>query len=390
MTQARRRSLAIASLVVILLAGIAGLAGPSIAHSQSVLSDEALLRLVLPRLANGDRPGVHMWARASQPNGPGGLPTSFIVTLYTWQTDNGPEEREVINYAQYSGGQWTPARPADPGTLLTADWAWISLNLKNLVATASGQGDASQYTVDYDAKGQYNGAPREVQIEEVYAADLSLVSSSILLDTHGSDAASGSTASTSVAPSATPTAAPATVTDGAPGATAAAAARGPLQPASTSTGRPYTAPGGQGAPNTIRVGGASGSQGGCTALLGSQGYTWAGNMIPLGVLDGRSAVICIASGPEELLPITQSFGCFMVGNQAAQLDSAAGCLAFASVQPQSATTFLVVQHYSAAAATVVPVRWSNGSFESQGSYLACYGNVLMAVASSDSCQPPQG
>ena len=73
--------------------------------------------------------------------------------------------------------------PPDDGTLLIDDWAWISLNLTNLTAAASGRADASQYTVDYSASGNYAGAPRQLAVEEVYNSDLSLRSSVVLSDT---------------------------------------------------------------------------------------------------------------------------------------------------------------------------------------------------------------
>jgi hypothetical protein len=176
---------AIAGLLLLATAALMTQPRSAIAQSPSSLSDEQMLSLVLPPLADGSRPGVHLWARADQAVGPSGLPTVFVVTLYTKQTATGPEEHEVVNYLQYSNGGWAPARPRDDGTLLIDDWAWISLNLTNLTAVASGQGNASQYTVDYTSSGNYAGTPRQLVVEEVYGADLVLRSSAVLTDSAG-------------------------------------------------------------------------------------------------------------------------------------------------------------------------------------------------------------
>ena len=112
----------------------------------------------------------------------GGLPTVFIVTLYSRQTGSGAEEREVVNYVQYPEYAWSPARPRDAGTLLVSDWAWLSVNLTNLTAIVVGTGSSSQYTVDYTASGVYAGNSRDLSLEETYAADLSLTSSTVLSD----------------------------------------------------------------------------------------------------------------------------------------------------------------------------------------------------------------
>src|SRR5690242_10585060 len=190
-------------IAVILLAAVAiyGVPRAARAQSPSSLTDEQLLSLVLPPLADGSRPGVHLWARADQSAGPSGLPTVFVVTLWTKQAASGPEEHEVINYVQYSDGGWAPARPRDDGTLLIDDWAWISLNLKNLTAVATGQGAASQYIVDYMASGNYGGSPRELSLEEIYSSDLSLKSSVVLSDTGGSATTPASTATATTVPS---------------------------------------------------------------------------------------------------------------------------------------------------------------------------------------------
>jgi hypothetical protein len=217
---------------VILVLGAGSLAGASSreisAQTPAALDDQTLLSLVLPPLADGSRPGVHMWARADQGSGPGGLPTVFVVTLYSRQTGSGTEEREVVNYVQYSGNAWSPARPRDVGTLLVSDWAWLSLNLTNLTAIVIGTGSSSQYTVDYTSSGVYAGNPRELSLEETYAADLALTSSTVLSDsatgasvtTPGTPPAAGATGSarsTLAAPSPTPgTTATATSTSAAP------------------------------------------------------------------------------------------------------------------------------------------------------------------------------
>jgi len=189
------------------------------AQTPAALDDQTLLSLVLPPLSDGSRPGVHMWARADQINGPGALPTVFVVTLYTRQTGGGSEEREIVNYVQYSAGAWAPARPRDSGTLLVSDWAWLSLNLTNLTANVSGTGSSSQYTVDYTSSGLYSGSPRQLSLEEVYASDLALTSSTVLSDS--ANIATGQ-------PLATPGAATGTV---AVTATASPAARPSVTPA---------------------------------------------------------------------------------------------------------------------------------------------------------------
>lgn len=216
------------ALVTILSAGLIGRPGVTRAQTPASLSDESALSLVLPPLADGSRPGVHLWARADQFQGPGGLPTVFIVTLYTKQTASGPEEHEVVNYVQYSGGSWVAARPRDDGTLLVDDWAWISLNLTNLTAVATGQGSNSQYTVDYTSSGTYAGSPRQILLEEVYAADLSLVSSVVLSDTNPVSLPAASSATPAPSPAPRPAAPVATATALAVPATATTLASTPV------------------------------------------------------------------------------------------------------------------------------------------------------------------
>lgn len=234
---------AFVALVVVLVTGRPML---TVAQSPTSLDNETMLSLILPPLPDGSRPGVHMWARGDQVDGPGGLPTVFVVTLLTMQGANGSEEHEVVNYVQYSNGRWAAARPRDSGTLLTDDWSWISLNLTNLTAAVSGQGDASHYTVDYDSMGSYAGSPRELQVEEAYGADLALTSSVILDDTQspGTTTRPGAAAAT-----ATPTArSAATATGGAAAPSGSAAGAG-----GTTTATPSIGNGGSGSgANTIR------------------------------------------------------------------------------------------------------------------------------------------
>jgi hypothetical protein len=253
-----------ASIVVAALAATAIAAGMllhprhTLAQTPSSLSSEDLLSLVLPPGPGGSRPPVHMWARADQAQGPGGYPTVFVVTLFTEQGASGPEEHEVVNYVQYSSGGWAPARPQGDGTLLLNDWAWISLNLTNLSATASGSGSNSTYTVDYAASGPYGSSTRQLALEEVYGADLSLLSSTVLSDTNPS---TGSAAT----PASAPATAPASAATATPPAAATATPAGgsnapaPLAPAATSlpSSSGSNAPPSQPAPaggNTIRPG----------------------------------------------------------------------------------------------------------------------------------------
>jgi hypothetical protein len=258
----RARGAWLAGLGIMAAIAAAGLARPrATLHAQSPasLSDEAALSLVLPPLADGSRPGVHLWARADQAVGPGGLPTVFIVTLYTKQTPNGPEEHEVVNYVQYSNGGWAPARPRDDGTLLIDDWAWISSNLKNLTATVSGQGNNSQYTVDYLSSGTYAGAPRQIAIEEVYGPDLSLLSSVVLQDTSPPPSAASATAisapaSTAATPVSTPRTAP--TTSASPATTAVPATPAVTGPVTTLPAFPTGTPAGVLTPPPSQIPGA--------------------------------------------------------------------------------------------------------------------------------------
>jgi len=214
------------------------------AQTPAALDDQTLLSLVLPPLSDGSRPGVHMWARADQLNGPAGLPTVFVVTLYTRQTGNGSEEREVVNYVQYSSGAWAAARPRDSGTLLVSDWAWVSLNLTNLTANVSGTGSSSQYTVDYTSSGAYSGSPRALSLEEVYASDLALTSSTVLSDsadiTTGQPLATPAASAVAATVTATPSPAArptATVPAGNAAGAQASATSGATSGAATSTAR---------------------------------------------------------------------------------------------------------------------------------------------------------
>ncbi len=195
-----RRVSILAAVAAAALVAALGLPGRSLAQSPSALGDEDLLALVLPPGPGGTRPPVHMWARADQARGPGGYPTVFVVTMLTVQGASGPEEHEVINYVQYSDGGWAPARPQGDGTLLLDDWAWISQNLTNLTAVASGSGSNSNYTVDYSASGPAGSGTRQIAVEEVYGADLSLLSSTVLSDTGSSASGPTTPATGSIAP----------------------------------------------------------------------------------------------------------------------------------------------------------------------------------------------
>src|SRR6266480_4350631 len=58
----RRASIAGLALLAVVVAGLLLSGPPSIsAQNPASLTDEALLSLVLPPLANGARPGVHLW-----------------------------------------------------------------------------------------------------------------------------------------------------------------------------------------------------------------------------------------------------------------------------------------------------------------------------------------
>jgi hypothetical protein len=357
------------------------------AQSAPALSDESLLSMVLPPLPDGSRPPVHFWARADQSNGPGGLPTAFVVTLYTHQGAAGADEREVINVVQYSAGAWTPARPQDPGTLLTDDWAWVSLNLVNLSASAQGQGDASQYTVDYDARGNYNGTPRELQIEEIYGSDLSLISSTVTSDTSGPAAAAPTAAApatpapvaTTLAPAPTPAATVAAATAAA--APAAAVAAATSQPAASTTAAVAPA---QPAPNVIRTS-LAGADTACASTLSAQGYTWTGATKALGAVSGQPVVVCTADASQSTGASGASFGCLLVGGQSTNLDGSAACLNFATIQPQGDGNFLVVHPASGNSVQVQPIAWGSGGFASGQSYTACLANVAIPVSAASDC-----
>lgn len=351
------------------------------------LSDESLLASVLPPLADGSRPPVHMWARADQADGPGGLPTVFVVTLYTDYSGSTPQEREVINYVQYANGAWTPARTVQPGTLLTDDWAWVSLNLVNLSATATGQGSNSQYTVDYEASGDYNGSPRDLRIEEVYASDLSLMSSNVVSDSSSSAglASATPTASPTPAASATPSssagqaASPAVPSTAlASGTSAAAATAGNATPAA-------------GSPNLIRTASVGASApSACGTAYADQGFNWSGSATGLGAISGQQADVCSGSDSQLSPQAGESSGCLLVGDQAVTLDNGPACLSYSYIQPQGSGSFLVVQTTSNSAATVQPIKWNGSGFLSSPSYTACLGNIAIPIQSQDACTSPSG
>ncbi|HVC30663.1 MAG TPA: hypothetical protein VND24_05710 [Steroidobacteraceae bacterium] len=402
MTSSRSRLL----LVPFVLAALALAVGASghRAHAQTTpaLSDEALLSMVLPPLADGSRPPVHFWARADQADGPGGLPTAFIVTLYTHQTDTGSDQREVVNYAQYSGGSWAPARAQDAGTLLTDDWAWVSLNLTNLSAAAQGQGDASRYTVDYEAKGNYNGTPRDLVIEEVYGADLGLISSNIVSDTSGGSVAAATAIPTATtapsvtavatamgAPAPAATAAPSPSVSATPAAGSTIPAAQPPASATSAAAAPAPTQASVGAassvPNTIHSATPAGADAACAPALAAAGYTSTGQSKSLGAIAGQPVVLCLANASASTPSTGQSFGCLLVGGQTATLDGSPACLAFSTIQPQGDGNFLVVQPSSANSAEVQPINWSAGGFASGQSYTACTANIAIPVNDTSSC-----
>ena len=352
------------------------------AQAAPALSDESLLSMVLPPLADGSRPPVHLWARADQSNGPGGLPTVFIVTLYTHQTAAGSDEREVVNYVQYSGGSWAPARPQDPGTLLTDDWAWVSLNLVNLTALAQGQGDASQYTVDYDAKGTYNGTPRELVIEEVYGSDLSLQSSSIVSDSAGQVAATASPTPNTTAPTPAPTATSALANTASPSAQPAPATSVAAQPA---TATASAAPVALNAPNTIRSAPPTSADMACGPVLTAQGYTWNGETKSLGAISGQPVLLCVASGGQGTATPNQSYGCLLVGGQTTTLDGSTACFTYTTLEPQGDGNFLLVHQSSGDSAQVQPIAWGAGGFSSGQPYTACTANIAIPVTDTSAC-----
>lgn len=380
MTGSRPRHLLLPFVLVGLVLATCALAHGARAQATPALSDESLLSMVLPPLADGSRPPVHYWARADQPNGPGDLPTVFVVTLYTHQGAAGPEEREVINYVQYSGGSWAPVRPQDAGSLLVDDWAWVSLHLANLTAAAQGQGDTSQYTVDYDAKGSYNGAPRELVIEEVYGADLSLVSSSVISDTSG-QAAAAPVPAASATPM--PTSVPATATPSSsatpPGSTPAAGVPQAAPPAASVVAAARSAP------NLIRSGPPASADAACGSVLSAQGYTWSGGMKSLGAIAGQPVIVCTPSGPQTTATAGPGYGCMLVGGQTTTLDGNTACFGFSAIQPQGDGNFLVVGPSDAASVQVQPIAWSGGGFASGQSYAACTANIAIPVTNTSDC-----
>lgn len=396
-----------AGLVVFLLAGTALGRGNTVkAQAPSSLDDETLLSRVLPPLSNGARPPVHLWARADQPNGPGALPTAFVVTMYSKQAGAGLEERETINYVQYVDGSWTPVRPQQDGTLLSGDWAWISANLSNLAAAATGTGDTSQYTVDYDAQGTYAGAVRELAVEEVYGADLSLLSSNVLQDTAAAGASASATAvgsgrqggpntirTAEPLASATPalatpapsrgittiTATPATTV---PSSASAGALTG--TPASTTALSSPLAP----PISTVTAASALGgtvASGSCTSALSAQGFTWSGSSESLGLVAGQPLTLCWAGGPQSLLPAGQGLGCLLVAGQTASLDGSTFCSGLEGILPRGADSYLVLSHLSASTVKAQSIHWNNNGFTSSSPYTACASNPLVQVSSADAC-----
>ena len=115
-------------------------------------------------------------------------------------------------------------------------------------------------------------------------------------------------------------------------------------------------------------------------------FTWDGDLLDLGSFAGLPIVVCRAGGPPNLLPISQSIGCLVVGGQLPRVDGNLGCGAYRGVQPADGGLFWIARN-NAVSDTVTRLRWTGDGFTVGTSYLACGNDARTPVADSQQCRP---
>jgi hypothetical protein len=115
-------------------------------------------------------------------------------------------------------------------------------------------------------------------------------------------------------------------------------------------------------------------------------FTWDGDLLELGSFAGQPAVVCRAGGPPNLLPITQSIGCLVIGAQLPRVDGNLACGAYRGVQPADGGLFWIARN-NAVTDTVTRLRWTGSEFTVGTTYLACGNDSLTPVQDSQQCRP---
>ena len=114
-------------------------------------------------------------------------------------------------------------------------------------------------------------------------------------------------------------------------------------------------------------------------------FTWGGFSYELEPLDERPLTVCVADGPEELLPITQSIGCLLVGEELAYIDGALACGAFRTFERVHANGLYWVAHDSAVTSFITPLSWGEDEFHSTAGFLVC-GDSHTPVPNALACR----
>jgi hypothetical protein len=139
----------------------------------------------------------------------------------------------------------------------------------------------------------------------------------------------------------------------------------------------------------------------CAAALASPGvrwddipmesFTWAATEVGIqevGSFDSQPAVVCVASGPPDRLPLQNWIGCLLVGTAVAETtDDKLMCGAFLSLEHPD-DGLLWVAHSSAATISVTGFVWNGSRFElNVPTYEACNDDPLRPVQDSRECAP---
>jgi hypothetical protein len=100
--------------------------------------------------------------------------------------------------------------------------------------------------------------------------------------------------------------------------------------------------------------------------------TWAGVRFALESIAGSLVVVCVASGPQHLLPATNRIGCLLVGEQLATVDGKLACGAYQSVSRVGEAEVHWQSQVSAAVSSVQVLHWNGEEFEAGESFLQCW------------------
>jgi hypothetical protein len=114
-------------------------------------------------------------------------------------------------------------------------------------------------------------------------------------------------------------------------------------------------------------------------------YTWGGNAIDLEPIGGAPVAVCIAGGPPEQLPITNSIGCVLVDGKLALVEDRVVCGAFQSIEREGDDALLWIAHATNATVDVTPFHWNGSAFDQENSYEACGDQVRVPIQNPNDC-----